>query len=638
MPVTVPWALTRTYDIGSSPENCLAEDDLIKALRDVAIIAHVDHGKTTLVDQMLRAARVFRDNQVMGERVLDSNDLERERGITILSKICAVEWRDTKINILDTPGHSDFGGEVERVLRMADAALLLVDAAEGPMPQTRFVLRKAFAANLTPVVVINKCDRPERRVSEVLDEVMEMFIDVTASGDDSVLDFPVIYASAKNGWATLDMDLALSGEARGVEPLLDAIVDLVESPRVRHEGPLSMLVSAVEYDDFVGRIAVGRVDGRVVRAGEEVLLMRSDGSQLACIPKQIQTYTGLKRHNVDAVMPGDIAALVGLEGVDIGDSVTSPDDPRPVEGVKVDEPTVAMLFRANDSPFRGREGKQVTNRQVRDRLMREVRANVAMRVLETETPDTMEVRGRGVLHLGILVETMCREGFEFTVSRPRVILRSGPSGEKLEPIEVALVDVPESFSGKVIELLCARRGELVRMDNREGSLVRLELQIPARGLIGVRTRLLNATSGEAVLHHQFLEYGPWRGNLPRRSTGAMVSGFEGEVTSYAVDQLQGRGTMFVGPTDRVYEGMVVGEHVRDEDIVVNVCKKRQLTNMRAASADRKLVLTPPLRMSVEESLEYIGDDELLEVTPKSLRLRKKILTKKDRKRVERYGE
>ncbi len=504
------------------------------------------------------------------------------------------------------------------------------------MPQTRFVLRKAFAAGLTPIVVINKCDRPDARIEEVINEVLETFIDTTeADDDDSILEFPIVYASAKNGWATLDREAAEAGTAEGVEALLDVILDEVPPPRVE-EGSLQMLVSSLDYDDYVGRIAVGRVRAGRIEEGKPVLVCHRDGKQVSVVPKAVQTYQGLGRVATTAVEPGDIAALVGFEGIDIGASITSPEDPRPLPPVSVDEPTVAMLFGGNDGPLRGTEGTYVSSRQVRERLEREARRNVSIRVSDTASPDTLEVAGRGVLHLGILVETMRREGFEFTVSRPEVIVRTDPeTGERLEPVEVAIVDVPTEHSGKAIELLCGRRGELIRMDNRGGNMVRIELNVPSRGLIGVRTKLLNATSGEAVLNHQFLEYASWKGELPRRSTGVQVSGFLGEVTTYAVDLLQGRGPLFVGPGDRAYEGMICGEHVRDDDIVVNICRKRKLDNMRAATADKKIVLTPPRRFGVEEALEYIADDELVEVTPKSLRLRKKLLGAKDRKKADR---
>ncbi len=602
--------------------------DRPESIRNVAIIAHVDHGKTTLVDKILKICGTFRANQQVDECVLDSNDLERERGITIFSKNCSVRYRGVKINIIDTPGHADFGGEVERVLKMADGCLLLVDAAEGPLPQTRFVLRKAFQHGLRPIVVINKIDRKDARPVEVLNDVFDLFIDLDASEEQ--LDFPVLYGSGREGY----MKRTLEEPPKDIRPLMDAILEAIPEPPTDAARPLKLLVSSIDYDDYVGRIAIGRVLAGTVREGEPVMLFKHGGGQVVNVVKQAFTFTGLGRERVPAVEAGDIAAIVGLEDVEIGDSITDPLRPEPLPPVEIEPPTLTMLFAANDSPFRGQEGQYVTSRQLHDRLYKEMKRDVALTVEDTDEAGVFKVSGRGILHLGILVEEMRRAGFELLVSKPEVITRRGAKGEVLEPIETLIVDVPDEFQGRVIELCGQRRGELVRMDQKF-ERVRLEMTIPSRGLIGLRTKLLNGTRGEAVMHHQFHGYGPWRGEVPKRNAGVQVSMADGETTAFALFTLKDRGPMFIKPGDRVYEGMIVGEHCKENDIVVNTARKKHLTNIRAAGADEKIILPPPRVFSVEEALEYIDDDELAEVTPRSVRLRKKVLAFKERKRTER---
>ncbi len=596
-------------------------------IRNVAIIAHVDHGKTTLVDKILKTAGAFRANQPVVECVLDSNALERERGITILAKNCSCVWKGVTINVIDTPGHADFGGEVERVLKMADGCLLLVDAAEGPLPQTRFVLRKAFQHGLRPIVVINKIDRKDARPREVLNEIFDLFIDLDATEDQ--LDFPVLVGSGREGTMRVGLDGPPGVDLR---PLMDAIIEHIPPPRVEEGAPLQFLVSNIDYDDYVGRIAVGRVFNGAIAEGQPVLLVKRAGERVVNTVKMVFSFRALGRERVARVEAGDIAAVVGLEDVEIGDSISDPNDPRPLPPVEIEPPTISMLFMANDSPFRGQEGQYVTSRNLRERLERELKKNVALRVEETKEPNAWKVSGRGVLHLGVLIETMRREGYELQVSRPEVILRRGPGGEVLEPIETLIVDVPQEFSGKVIELAGARRGELGKMEQK-GERLRMEFKIPARGLIGLRTKLLNATRGEAVLHHNYLGYEPYRGEIPRRTAGVQVSMVDGEVTHYALFSLKDRGPMFVRAGDRAYEGQITGEHCKENDIVVHPCRKKHLTNIRAAGADEKLVYPPPRVFSLEEALEYIEEDELVEVTPKSIRLRKKLLKLKDRKRA-----
>ncbi|RMG11454.1 MAG: translational GTPase TypA [Planctomycetota bacterium] len=598
------------------------------SIRNVAVIAHVDHGKTSLLDGLLRTARVFREHQAVTDCVMDRHDLERERGITIFSKACSLEWRGRRLNIIDTPGHADFGGEVERVLRMADAALVLVCAHDGPMPQTRFVLRKALAHGLGIVLVVNKVDRKDARPEEVPDEVLELLIDLGA--DESLLDCPVLFASAKERRAARSLEAY--ADAQDLSAVLDAIVEHVPPPRVDAAGPLQLGVCQLEWDDYVGRLALGRVERGALRAPQRVVLVRPGEPPRAAEVKQLYAFRGLERVEVTEAAAGDIVFLSGLEGVEIGDTVCDPERPDPLPAVEVDPPTVAMHFLATDSPFRGRDGNRITSRQLRERLLREARANVALEVRDTDSTDQLEVRGRGLLHLGILIEEMRREGYEFSVSRPKVIERRGETGKRLEPIERAQVDVTEEHSGKVIELMGKRRGELLGLTPR-GDQVRLEFEIPARGLIGIRSPLLNATGGEATLSHEFLRYDAWRGPLPGRNTGVQVAMEQGKTTAYAVESLEARGQLFVSPGEEVYAGQIVGEHRRPEDIEVNVCRRRQVTNMRSATAERKVVLAAPRSFGVEEALAYLADDELLEVTPRSLRLRKRLLDAKARKRA-----
>ena len=596
-------------------------------IRNVAVIAHVDHGKTSLLDGLLRDAQVFRENQAVATCVMDQHDLERERGITIFSKAAAFTWKDHRVNVIDTPGHSDFGGEVERVLKMADAALLLVCAHDGPMPQTRFVLRKALEHGLKLMIVVNKVDRKDARAEEIPEEVFELLIDLGAP--EELLDAPVFYASAKNGKAALALEDFEASE--NLHPILDALIDHVPAPEVDPEGTLQMAVRQLDWDDYLGRIALGRVARGSVKAGDRVWVVKPDGTNKPMEVKKLLGYQGLSRVEVPEAGAGEIVGVVGPDVMEIGDSLCAAGHPEPLPVIQVDPPTVSMRFIATDSPFRGRDGDRITTRQLRERLLREARGNVALRVEDTELADQFEVKGRGLLHLGILVEEMRREGYEFAVSRPRVIEQEGPDGELLEPIEECLVDVSEEYAGKAIEVLGARRGELVSMTPR-GDQTRVEFVIPSRGLIGIRARLMNATCGEAAIHHQLKEYGPYRGPMPARPTGVQISMETGKVTAYAVEGLESRGQLFVEPGDEVYVGMVVGEHRRPEDLEVNVCRKKGLTNIRSATADRKTVLASARSFGVEEALAYIEDDELLEVTPSRLRLRKRLLDAKARKR------
>ncbi|MEW6743307.1 MAG: translational GTPase TypA [Planctomycetota bacterium] len=597
----------------------------MRDIRNVAIIAHVDHGKTTLVDRMLQQSGVFRANQPQIDRVLDSNDLERERGITILAKNTAIQLGGTKINIIDTPGHADFGGEVERVLSMADGCLLLVDAFEGPMPQTRFVLRKALERLLRPLVVINKIDRSDARPAEVLDEVLELFLDLDA--DDALLDFPVIYASAKEGYARR----APEDTNRDLVPLFQAILDYLPAPAADLAGAFRFQVSTIDYNDYVGRIAIGRISRGVARSGAPVVVLRADGSVQPARIGHVLVFGGLERLRVEQAGAGDIVALEGIGEVDVGDTLADPEVPEPLPRVTVDEPTLSMVFRVNDSPFAGREGTYLTSRRLRERLFRECRSNVALRVEETPEADAFAVSGRGTLHLGILTENMRREGYEFAVGKPKVILRYEDQ-EELEPIELLVMDLPVASSGRVIELLGPRRGVMRRMDTKRGRML-VEFEIPARGLIGLRSRVLTVAGGEAIMHHNFLHYGPYRGPIPGRSNGVLVSMEDGMATAYALDALADRGSFFVRPGDGVYEGMIVGEHCKPGDIIVNVCREKRLTNIRAAGADKKIQLTPPRVLALEEALEFIEEDELVEVTPRAVRLRKRLLTLKERKRA-----
>ncbi|UCF41528.1 MAG: translational GTPase TypA [Gemmatimonadota bacterium] len=616
-------------------------------IRNIAIIAHVDHGKTTLVDQMLRQAGVFRANQQVQERVLDSNPLERERGITILSKNASLRWEGVKINLVDTPGHADFGGEVERILRMVDGVLLLVDAADGPMPQTRFVTRKALALGLHPVVVINKVDRADARPHVVHDEVLDLFIELEAS--DRQLDAPFIYASARNGVASGDpaaLDRLASGETASegfdLGPLFEAILGYVPAPTGDPTGSLQMLISTLDYSSYLGRLGIGRVERGRVRVGQEVALLSlgepGTVAQEQARPRRVVRlygFEGLGRIELEVAEAGDIVALAGMEGVEIGATVTDPARPERLAGIAVEEPTISVDFMVNNSPFAGRVGKYVTSRQLRERLHGEVERNVALRVEDTDQPEVLTVSGRGELHLSILMETMRREGYEFQVSRPRVIPKVGPAGERLEPYEELVVDVPEAMLGTVIETLGPRRGDLLDMRNPGKSRVRMRFRVPARGLFGYRSEFLTETRGEGILHHRFLEYGPWAGPLAGRSRGVLVADREGVAIAYALWNLAERSTLFVEPGEPVYEGMIVGEHVRAGDLDVNVTKGKKLTNMRTTASDENVQLEPPRVITLELALEYIEDDELIEVTPETIRLRKRALAAIDRKKAAR---
>jgi GTP-binding protein len=596
-------------------------------IRNIAIIAHVDHGKTTLVDCLLRQSGQFRASQLAGERILDSNDLERERGITILAKNIAVEWKGVKINIIDTPGHADFGGEVERVLRMADGALVLVDAAEGPMPQTRFVLSKALEARLRPVVVVNKIDRPDARPLEVLDEILGLFLELGA--DDDLADFPYVYASSREGFASHDPAVR-SGT---MEPLLDMVLEKIPGPAVDREAPLQMLVTTLDWSDYVGRIAIGRVEAGRITKGAQVMRSCATGGLVPAKVVGLQVFDKLGRVDADEATAGDICAISGVEDVEIGDTICDPADPRPLERLTVDEPTLSMVFGVNSSPLAGRSGKFLTTRHLRDRLMKELEKNVALRVEPIEGSDNFAVSGRGLLHLSVLIETMRREGYELSVGKPRVILRK-EGDTTLEPFETLVVEVPHDKLGPVMELTGARRGQLVHMGNR-GEFAHAAFSIPARGLIGLRTRVLNATQGTAIMHHRFEKWAALEGEVAGRANGVLISMVPGKAVAFGLDGLQERADLFIEPGDEVYEGMVVGENARAEDMIVNPTKEKKLTNMRATGSDRNILLKPPRRMSLEEALEYIEEDELVEVTPAVIRLRKILLSEHDRKRQSR---
>ena len=600
-------------------------------IRNIAIIAHVDHGKTTLVDKMLRQAGAFRENQVVEERVMDSNPLERERGITILAKNTSIRWKGTKINVVDTPGHADFGGEVERILRMVDGVLLVVDAFDGPMPQTRFVLRKALALGRTPIVVINKIDRPGADPMRVHDEVLDLFIELEANPEQ--LDAPVVYASAREGVATMDMDVTPTDLA----PLFDTIIATVPPPPSDDRGTFQMLVSTIDYSPYLGRLAVGRIERGSVKVGESVALLPLDPSRTAERAKvtKLITFEGLERTEVQEASAGEIVSMAGLEGVEIGLTITDFEHQERLEGIAVEEPTISVDFLVNNSPFAGKEGKYVTSRQIRERLIRELERNVALRVEDTDSTDTWSVSGRGELHLTILMETMRREGYEFQVSRPRVITRRGANGERLEPYEELAIDVSEDYLGSVIEKLGPRRAEMIEMKNPGQGLVRLLYRIPARGLFGYRSEFLTDTRGTGLIHHRFLEYGPWAGPLAGRMRGTLVSMEGGSIVAFALANLAERATLFVSPGDPVYEGMIVGENSRPGDMDVNPTKEKKLTNMRSKSTDENIQLEPPRELTLEGALEYIEDDELIEITPQAIRLRKRNLSATDRKRQSR---
>ena len=593
------------------------------SIRNIAIIAHVDHGKTTLVDKILHATKVFRDNQETGELIMDSNDLEKERGITIFSKNAAVTYKDFKINVIDTPGHSDFGGEVERVLKMADGVILLVDAFEGPMPQTRFVLQKALQLNLKPIVVINKVDKPNCRPDEVHDAVFELFFNLDATEEQ--LDFPTFYGSGKNGWFNDSLT-----QIDNINPLLDGIIKYVPEPKI-NEGPLQMQITSLDYSSFLGRIAVGKVARGVIKENQPIALMQADGSIKKMRVKELYVFEGMGKKKVSEVKAGDICAVVGLEDFNIGDTIADQETPEALPVISVDEPTMSMLFGINNSPFFGKEGKFVTSRHLRDRLMKETEKNLALRVEDTDSADSMLVYGRGILHLGILIETMRREGFELTVGQPQVLVKQ-INGSKHEPYEILVVDVPSEYSGKVIDMVTQRKGEMLIMETK-GEIQHLEFEIPSRGLIGLRSNMLTNTAGEAVMAHRFSEYKPWKGPIPGRNNGVLLSKTTEKTTAYSIDKLQDRGRFFVDPGDDVYAGQIIAEHIKPGDLVVNATEAKKLTNHRASGSDDASRAAPKILMTLEECMEYIQQDECIEVTPKSIRLRKTILNEEDRKRA-----
>lgn len=592
-------------------------------IRNIAIIAHVDHGKTTLVDQLLKQSNIFRKNQVVQDCFLDSNDLERERGITILSKNISIPYHDVKINLIDTPGHSDFGGEVERVLKMADGVLLLVDAFEGPMPQTRFVLEKALHLHLKPIVVINKVDRPDNRPAEVLDEIYDLFIDLNA--DDTQIEFPVVYASGRNGWAVKN----LKDERKDLVPLLETIIKKIPEPKVE-QGTVQLQITSLDYNDYVGRIGIGRVFRGTLKKNTSLSIIKRSGEVHPVKLNQLFTFEGIERTEVEEVSSGDICALVGVEDIDIGDTIADAENPEPLPIISIDEPTISMNFTVNTSPFYGKEGKYVTSRHLRDRLYKELEQNVALHVEETASPDTYKVSGRGILHLSIFMENMRREGYELAVGPPKVIYKE-IDGKKAEPIEILVVDVPHESTGKVIELVGQKRGVMIKMEQK-GSLTALEFHIPSRGLMGLRNRILNATSGEGIMHHRFYQYEFFKGSIVQRQSGVLISMHEGQSTAYAIDSLQDRGKFFIDPGDVVYRGQIVGEYNKDNDIEVHVQRGKKLSNMRASGADKAAKIAPAVKFSLEEALEYIKDDELVEVTPESIRMRKLYLDPTERKR------
>ncbi len=594
-------------------------------IRNIAIIAHVDHGKTTLVDRILQTTKVFRDNQETGELIMDSNDLEKERGITIFSKNAAVIYNNYKINVIDTPGHSDFGGEVERVLKMADGVILLVDAFEGPMPQTRFVLQKALQLNLHPIVVINKVDKPNCRPDEVHDAVFELFFNLDATEEQ--LNFPTYYGSGKNGWFNDSLT-----PTDNILALMDGIIKHVPPPRVS-EGPLQLQITSLDYSSFLGRIAIGKVTRGTIKEGQTIALVQTDGSIKRNKVKELYVFEGMGKRKVTEVVTGDLCAVVGLETFNIGDTIADIDTPEGLPVISVDEPTMSMTFSINNSPFFGKDGKFVTSRHLRDRLMKETEKNLALRVEDADSADSFMVFGRGILHLGILVETMRREGYELTVGNPQVLVKQ-IDGKKHEPYENLVVDVPSEFSGKVIDLVTQRKGELQIMESK-GEMQHLEFEIPSRGLIGLRSQMLTNTAGEAVMAHRFVDYKPWKGPIPGRSNGVLIAKFQGTTTAYSIDKLQDRGSFFVDPGEEVYVGQIIAEHIKPGDLNVNAVEMKKLTNHRASGSDDAVRITPKLQFSLEECMEYIQQDECIEVTPKIIRMRKVVLNEEDRKKTAR---
>lgn len=602
----------------------------VNKIRNIGIIAHVDHGKTTLVDAMLRQSGVFRENEQVIERVMDSNELERERGITIFSKNASIFYKDFKINIVDTPGHADFGGEVERILRMVDGVLLLVDACDGPMPQTRFVLKKSLELDLKPVVVINKIDRSEARPEQVLNEIFDLFVNLDASDDQ--LDFPVVYTSAKHGIAMLNME----DKGRDIKPLFETIIRYVPPPPGDGKSPFQMLVTTIDYNNYLGRIAIGKIASGVIRTGDQIILVRKDGSIESGKILKLLGYHGLKQIEIDETIYGDIVAIAGLKDVDIGDTISDVSYPLPLPYTKIDEPTLSINLMVNTSPFAGQDGKFVTSRQLRERLLKELKSNVSLKIEEMEGGDTFKICGRGELHLGILIETMRREGYEFQVSKPEVILKK-ENGIVMEPVEWLIIDVEGDHLGKIIEKLGQRRGEMKNMIPLGRGVKRLEYTVPARGLIGFRSELMTETKGTAIMHHSFHGYAPYRGEISYRVNGVLIAMENGISTTYALNNLQERGKLFIDSATDVYEGMIIGENAREGDMVVNPCKGKKLTNVRAAGSDDTIKITPPLKMSLEQALEYIEEDELVEITPQNIRLRKKYLSASERKRKERVA-
>ncbi len=596
----------------------------MQKIRNIAIIAHVDHGKTTLVDKMLLAGHLFRENEDAGDLIMDNNDLERERGITILSKNVSINYKEHKINIIDTPGHADFGGEVERVLNMADGVLLLVDAFEGPMPQTRFVLQKALKIGLKPIVVVNKVDKPNCRPNEVHEMVFDLMFNLNATEEQ--LDFPTVYGSAKENWMSEDW----SKPTDNITHLLDAIIEHIPAP-IQRTGTPQMLITSLDYSSYVGRIAVGRLHRGELKEGMEVSLCKRDGTILKSRIKELNTFTGLGRTKTKSVQSGDICALVGIEGFEIGDTISDPINPEPLKPINIDEPTMSMVFTINNSPFFGKEGKFVTSRHINDRLIKELDKNLALRVEKNPNSDHWNVFGRGVLHLSVLIETMRREGYELQVGQPQVIIKE-IDGVKHEPIEQLSINLPEEYSGKIIEIIAQRKGEMLSME-AVNDRIQLEFNIPARGIIGLRNSVLTLSAGEAIMSHRFIDYQPYKGEIYRRNNGSIIAMETGTVFAYAIDKLQDRGRFFVKPQDSVYEGQVIGEHTKEGDLVVNITKSKKLTNMRASGADDKIQISPPIVFSLEEALEYIKADEYVEITPKSIRIRKILLTENERKRV-----